>query len=331
MLSIDADYVVAHERLKDIFIAADRRVDAVKELLWLSNACDTHSRERAIEHAQSAYELAPRSDATRRRLMALGVLPDGAEAGRAARVEPVETVESFAAPESIEPGIEPTLAGETAPRCSAADHLRVSMRLAAPRRSAFSQAQPPTFSSAASPYDFRSSRPLPPLDADPFASTEFRAARPPPRARGRGGALHRSARAGWTHVPCPRPPPEPRPTPDARASTHEGALPPPPAFRPAPPLARPSLPMTGQSDVPEDAHDATMPGTELPASLRGAPAPQRARSEPPPPSIAPLTSKPRSAPSEPSVDRAREHRDVLPSGFFAPRHVPSAELVQGTT
>ncbi|HEX5659692.1 MAG TPA: tetratricopeptide repeat protein [Polyangiales bacterium] len=72
VLEIDANHVSAHERLKDIYLAADRRVDAVKELLWLSSAFEDQSLDRALHFAEAAYELAPKSEATRRRLRVLG-------------------------------------------------------------------------------------------------------------------------------------------------------------------------------------------------------------------------------------------------------------------
>ncbi|MDB4976353.1 MAG: hypothetical protein JWN48_4694 [Myxococcaceae bacterium] len=77
VLELEADHVAAHERLKDIYLAADRRVDAVKELLWLSSACEADSHDRAVHYAEAAYELAPKSEATRRRLTALGIAPRG--------------------------------------------------------------------------------------------------------------------------------------------------------------------------------------------------------------------------------------------------------------
>jgi tetratricopeptide (TPR) repeat protein len=83
VLEFDANHVAAHERMKDIYIAADRRVDAVKELLWLSSSCEELNHDRAVHYARAAYELAPRSEATRRRLGTLGVrLPSEGDAGR---------------------------------------------------------------------------------------------------------------------------------------------------------------------------------------------------------------------------------------------------------
>ena len=77
VLELEPNHVAAHERLKDIYIAADRRVDAVKELLWLSNACEELNYDRSVHYARAAFDLAPRSEATRRRMSSLGVrLPD---------------------------------------------------------------------------------------------------------------------------------------------------------------------------------------------------------------------------------------------------------------
>ncbi|HEY6879903.1 MAG TPA: tetratricopeptide repeat protein [Polyangiales bacterium] len=88
VLELDANHVNAHERLKDIYLAADRRVDAVKELLWLSSASEGQSRDRALHFAEAAFELAPKSEATRRRLLALGAAIPGepAPAAKAPRV-----------------------------------------------------------------------------------------------------------------------------------------------------------------------------------------------------------------------------------------------------
>jgi tetratricopeptide (TPR) repeat protein len=80
VLELDANHVNAHERLKDIYLAADRRVDAVKELLWLSNAFESQSLDRALHFAEAAFELAPKSEATRRRLRALGAPIPGEQA-----------------------------------------------------------------------------------------------------------------------------------------------------------------------------------------------------------------------------------------------------------
>jgi pilus assembly protein FimV len=86
VLELEPDHVAAHERLKDIYLAADRRVDAVKELLWLSSACEADNHDRAVHYAEAARELAPQSEATRRRLTALGVaLPGENNVRRTAR------------------------------------------------------------------------------------------------------------------------------------------------------------------------------------------------------------------------------------------------------
>ncbi|MET0285620.1 MAG: tetratricopeptide repeat protein [Polyangiales bacterium] len=84
VLELDPNHVSAHERLKDIYLAADRRVDAVKELLWLSNAFEGQSLDRALHFAEAAFELAPKSEATRRRLRVLGA-PIPGEASVAAK------------------------------------------------------------------------------------------------------------------------------------------------------------------------------------------------------------------------------------------------------
>ncbi|MFT3923529.1 MAG: tetratricopeptide repeat protein [Myxococcales bacterium] len=67
------DHEDAHERLKDLYLATDRRDDAVRELLWLSDVLTETQPERAVQHARTAYDLAPDSDTTRNRLRALGV------------------------------------------------------------------------------------------------------------------------------------------------------------------------------------------------------------------------------------------------------------------
>ncbi|MDB4985730.1 MAG: hypothetical protein JWN04_908 [Myxococcaceae bacterium] len=77
VLELEPDHVAAHERLKDIYLAADRRVDAVKELLWLSSACEGDNHDRAVHYAEAAFQLAPKSEATRRRLTALGIALPG--------------------------------------------------------------------------------------------------------------------------------------------------------------------------------------------------------------------------------------------------------------
>lgn len=88
VLELDPGHVAAHERLKDIYVAADRRVDAVKELLWLSSSWEGHNHDRAVHYAEQAYKLAPRSEATRRRLAALDVpIPgEGAKSKSAAKL-----------------------------------------------------------------------------------------------------------------------------------------------------------------------------------------------------------------------------------------------------
>lgn len=112
VLELEPEHVAAHERLKDIYIAADRRVDAVKELLWLSTACEEHSFDRAMQYAEAAYELAPRSEATRRRLLTLGgTLPDLGMEGRPASA-------GRGAPEPEQPDTELDVLQENPPSAS---------------------------------------------------------------------------------------------------------------------------------------------------------------------------------------------------------------------
>ncbi len=73
----------AHERLKDLYLATDRREEAVRELLWLSDTLTESHPERAIQHARAAHGLAPHLDATRNRLRALGVDVEPEPAARA--------------------------------------------------------------------------------------------------------------------------------------------------------------------------------------------------------------------------------------------------------
>jgi pilus assembly protein FimV len=113
VLELEPNHVAAHERLKDIYLAADRRVDAVKELLWLSNACEELNFDRAVHYARAAFDLAPRSEATRRKLSALGVAtPDEVEsASSRARLDQLESDDELdailppvsARPEAIAP------------------------------------------------------------------------------------------------------------------------------------------------------------------------------------------------------------------------------------
>jgi pilus assembly protein FimV len=72
-LDFDRDNVEAHERLKDIYLASDRRVEAVRELLWLSDESTERDPAQARRYARAAFELAPNAAATRNRLSALGV------------------------------------------------------------------------------------------------------------------------------------------------------------------------------------------------------------------------------------------------------------------
>jgi len=78
-LLFDEENVDAHERLKDLYLASNRRVDAVRELLWLSKNWDTRDLERARSFARAAFELAPRAEATCSRLESLGLDPETGE------------------------------------------------------------------------------------------------------------------------------------------------------------------------------------------------------------------------------------------------------------
>jgi len=75
VLSLDPEHLPARERLKDLYVATDRRVEATRELLWLSDAWNDRNRSRAIQYARDAYDLAPHAAATKNRLAALGVNP----------------------------------------------------------------------------------------------------------------------------------------------------------------------------------------------------------------------------------------------------------------
>jgi tetratricopeptide (TPR) repeat protein len=81
-VELDGDNVDAHERLKDIYLASDRRVDAVRELLWLSDSASENDLAQAQRYARAAFELAPHAAATRGRLTALGIDPDLPESER---------------------------------------------------------------------------------------------------------------------------------------------------------------------------------------------------------------------------------------------------------
>jgi tetratricopeptide (TPR) repeat protein len=76
VISIEPDHVPTHERLKDLYLATDRRVDAVRELLWLSDAWTDKSTDRAIQYARAAHDLAPHAAAAQNRLQALGATPE---------------------------------------------------------------------------------------------------------------------------------------------------------------------------------------------------------------------------------------------------------------
>jgi tetratricopeptide (TPR) repeat protein len=76
VISIEPEHVPTHERLKDLYLATDRRVDAVRELLWLSDAWNDKSVDRAIQYARAAHDLAPHASAALNRLQALGASPE---------------------------------------------------------------------------------------------------------------------------------------------------------------------------------------------------------------------------------------------------------------
>jgi pilus assembly protein FimV len=78
-LLLDEELAEVHERLKDVYLATDRRVDAVRELLWLSEASSQSDPGQAVSYARAALQLAPRAEATRRRLAALGLDPTTGE------------------------------------------------------------------------------------------------------------------------------------------------------------------------------------------------------------------------------------------------------------
>jgi tetratricopeptide (TPR) repeat protein len=78
-IELNPEHVDAHERLKDIYLASDRRVEAVRELLWLSDAWTERDPAQARRYARAAFELAPNAAATRNRLSALGVYPETPE------------------------------------------------------------------------------------------------------------------------------------------------------------------------------------------------------------------------------------------------------------
>ena len=101
VLLFDEEHYDAHERLKDVYLATDRRVDAVRELLWLSLSWDTRDLERSRSFARAAFELAPRAEATRSRLEVLGL--DSETGELVSQTEEVvfvdESLESFEADE----------------------------------------------------------------------------------------------------------------------------------------------------------------------------------------------------------------------------------------
>lgn len=104
LLARNRDHELAHERLKDLYLATDRRVEAVRELLWLSDFCMERDMARAVQHAQAAYDLAPHAEATKNRLRMLGVDIAPAEPPKPAeRAEPSRPdAQAPAAPDAAE-------------------------------------------------------------------------------------------------------------------------------------------------------------------------------------------------------------------------------------
>ncbi len=95
-LLLDEELAEVHERLKDVYLATDRRVDAVRELIWLSEAATDRDPSQAASYARAALQLAPRADATRRRLVALGLDPTTGEPPVASPQEEVVFLEEAA-------------------------------------------------------------------------------------------------------------------------------------------------------------------------------------------------------------------------------------------
>jgi tetratricopeptide (TPR) repeat protein len=79
ILHVVPDLEEAHALLKDIYLATDRREQAVHELLWLSDAFTDTDDERARNYALTAYQHAPTSERTQNRLRALGLQAEDAQ------------------------------------------------------------------------------------------------------------------------------------------------------------------------------------------------------------------------------------------------------------
>jgi tetratricopeptide (TPR) repeat protein len=78
ILHVVPDLEEAHALLKDIYLATDRREQAVHELLWLSDAFTDSDYERARSYALTAFQLAPTSELTQNRLRALDLQAEDA-------------------------------------------------------------------------------------------------------------------------------------------------------------------------------------------------------------------------------------------------------------
>jgi pilus assembly protein FimV len=92
VLRVVPEHEDAHGLLKDIYLATDRRVDAVRELLWLSDAFTESDLARAQKYALAAYRLAPHSDVTKNRLRALELESESASGPHAQPSAPDEAV-----------------------------------------------------------------------------------------------------------------------------------------------------------------------------------------------------------------------------------------------
>ena len=143
VLELEPNHMAAHERLKDIYLAADRRVDAVKELLWLSTAWEPQSLDRAVHFAEAAFELAPKSDATKRRLSALRIpLPGEApkRQGAPAARRPPDSIDA-----ELDEMLPPLVVPRAAPSAPRAEEPRADVpraRAEEPRPAPFSARAP---------------------------------------------------------------------------------------------------------------------------------------------------------------------------------------------
>jgi tetratricopeptide (TPR) repeat protein len=92
-LLLEEESTEIHERLKDVYLATDRRVEAVRELLWLSEAVEANNPSQAQNYARTAYDLAPHAEATRYRIEQLGLQPDADEPSLGSATEEVVFVD----------------------------------------------------------------------------------------------------------------------------------------------------------------------------------------------------------------------------------------------